>query len=377
MAKNLICSGILVVLCLLADFTSAQEPEKAAEEPKFTVAVITNAGGAHLSAYFTALKASGEAEAVVLADQHGTNVELARKILGEKLVAVHQDRDRLLAEEKPDMALVSMEARLAPESIAAALDAGCHVLAEKPACLNPGDFDSLVVKAEKKGLHLMLALANRLNPEILKAKALVAKGAIGQIYNVQMNLIEDQRRLTSKAYHSSWYADKDRAGGGHLTWLGIHWLDLAMYITDASVSHVAGFSGNVGGQPITIEDSVALSMRFDNGTFGTLSSGYYLDRGYQSMLKVWGSEGWLEIESESPRRVRWHSTASGTPVDEEFTGAGDHSAYTTFVAACVRASAGLEEPPITGRECLRVLKVVYGSYEAAESGKSVVVSNTQ
>ncbi len=48
----------------------------------------------------------------------------------------------------------------------------------------------------------------------------------------------------------------------HLTWLGIHWLDLAMYVTGSRITHVAGFSGNVGGQPIDTEDSAAISLRF-------------------------------------------------------------------------------------------------------------------
>lgn len=364
-----------LVITVISLYAAAEEKPALPQEPPtgIKVAVITNAGGAHLSAYFSALAQTAEATSVVLADQHGQAVDLAQKTLGEKLTAIHQGMDRMLTEEKPHMALISLEARLAPDAIRAALEAGCHVLAEKPACLSAADFEALVTLAESRGRHLMLALANRLNPEILKAKQLVAEGAIGKVYNVQLNLVEDQTRLTTKAYHSSWYADKDRAGGGHLTWLGIHWLDLAMYVTESSITDVAGFTGNVGGQPINIEDSVALSMRFDNGTLGTMTSGYYLDTGYQSLLKVWGSSGWLEITSDTPRQVRWYSTASGQPVTDAFEGASGDSAYTTFVRACVRASAGMEGPPITGRECLRVLKVVYGSYDAAEKGVTVTV----
>ena len=371
--KRLGTGCVAVFLMLGVTIHGVAQEAKPAVPSEIKVAVITNSGGAHLSAYLTALAKTEEATSVVLSDTHGTFVALARKTLGEKLVAVYQDRDRLLAEEKPDMALISMEARLAPEAIGAALDAGCHVLAEKPAALNAADFEALVEKAEGEELHLMLALANRLNPEILKAKALVASGALGKIYGVQLNLIEDQTRLTSKAYHDSWYGDKARAGGGHLTWLGIHWLDMAMYVTDSSITRVAGFTANVGGQPLTTEDAVALSLGFDNGSLGTLTSGYFLDTGYQSMLKLWGSKGWLAIESDAPRRIRWYSTASGEPESESFNGDSGHVAYTTFVRACVRASAGLEAPPITGRECLRVLKVVYGGYEAADQGVAISV----
>ena len=73
----------------------------------------------------------------------------------------------------------------------------------------------------------MLALANRLNPEMAAARQMVADGVIGKIFGLEMHLIADQTRLTRPAYHDKWFAHKDRAGGGHLIWPGIHWLDLA------------------------------------------------------------------------------------------------------------------------------------------------------
>jgi len=376
MRLRCLACGILIALSALP--LHAQDEGEGASEgadaPGIKVAVITHAGGAHLSAYFNGLAHSPEATSVVLADPQGTAAEMARKILGDKLTAIHQDRDRLLAEEKPDMALVSMEARLAPAAIAAALEAGCHVLAEKPACVNAADFEALVTLAESKERHLMLALTNRVNPEIVKAKELIAEGALGDLYGVQMSFVKDQTRLRSKSHQASWYADRERAGGGHLTWLGIHWLDLAMFVTGSAIAEVAGFAANVGGQPVNIEDAVALSMRFDNGALGTMTSAYFLDRGTHSLLKVWGSEGWLEITSDAPRQVRWYSTASGEPLSDSFESPGGPGNYTVFVQAAVRASAGLEAPPISGRESLRVLKVIYGTYDAAEQGRSVAVN---
>jgi predicted dehydrogenase len=334
------------------------------------VAVLTHEGGAHLSAYFQGLAETEEVESVVLADPDGNAEGLARQALGEKLAKVYQDRAQLFANESPTMALVSVEARLGPDAIDAALDAGCHVFAEKPACVNADDFARVAAKAESKGLYLMLALANRLNPEVQEAKRIIAEDLIGKVYGVDMRLIEDQTRLTSASYHQSWFADKARAGGGHLAWLGIHWLDLAMYITGSAVEQVAGFAGNVGGQPIDIEDAVAMSMRFDNGAVGTLASGYYLDKGYESQIKIWGSKGWLSITSDAPRTMMLYTAANGMT---EFTGSSDHVAYTAFVRAAVSASAGLQDPPITTEESLRAVATVYRSYKAAVSGMTVTI----
>ena len=358
-------------LLVLAASLTVHAQEAAREGIK--VAVITNAGGAHLGAYFTGLAKTPEATSVVLADPDGASEAMAREALGDKLTAVYTDRDEMLAKEKPAMALVSVEAHQGPEEIGAALDAGCHVLAEKPACVRASDFAALVEKAESGNRHLMLALTNRLNPEVLKARALIAAGEIGAIYNTQVLFVKDQTRLKSPSHQAAWFSDKARAGGGYLAWLGIHWLDLAMYVTGSHVTHVAGFSGNVGGQPVNIEDSVAMSMQFDNGTFGTMTAGYYLKGGQETLLRIWGEKGWLEIASDAPGQVRWISTAAENPAVQHYDAPGGQSGYTGYVRACVRASAGLEAPPMTGRDGLRVLEAIFGFYDAAGQGKTVAL----
>lgn len=345
-----------------------------------TVAVITNANGAHLGAYFEALAVADEVDGVALCDPGGNNVEAARKALGEKLTAVFEDTDRMLMAAKPDLAMISVEAVNGPPLIDKALDAGCHVFAEKPACLNAEDFAPLAAKAEAADLHLMLALANRLNPPVQKAYKLIHEdGVLGDFYGVEMHLVADQTRLKNPSYHASWYADKARAGGGHLAWLGLHWIDLAMHLTGRDITAVTGFTGNVGGQPITVEDSAALALRFEGGSFGTMTSGYYLDHGYHSHLRLWGSSGWIEYRDHlgGPHipPMSWYSTnpACKTEGIAHFEEPNEPRGYTPYVRECVRASAGLRSAPISPRESLRILNTVFTAYRAAEAGKVVEV----
>ena len=360
-------SPILSTICaaVFALVASSQENENK------SVAFITHAGGAHVELYLQSLAKAEEVGTVVVADADGKYVEPSRNALGAKMGKVYTDYHELFANEKPRMALVSMEAKLAPPAIEAALDAGCHVMAEKPACVNAEDFAKLAAKAEEKKLYLMLALCNRVNPEVIEARRLMEAGEIGKVYGIEMHIVQDQTRLTSNAYQETWMSDKARAGGGHLTWLGIHWLDLGMYITGAKVEQVTGFAGNVGGQPINIEDSVAMSMKFDNGTFGTLTSGYYLDKGNQMHIKIWGSGGWLQINSEKDRTVEWYSAKSGQGEQiKSFADQTDFDPYVVFVRDAVRASLGVAPPPITTQESLRVLQAIHALYRAAESGET-------
>jgi UDP-N-acetyl-2-amino-2-deoxyglucuronate dehydrogenase len=338
------------------------------------VGVVTNAEGAHLDLYFAALAKTEEAAGVVLADPSGKIEERARKELGAKLRSVYRDAAEMYRKARPAMALVSLEAALAPSAIDQALEAGCHVFAEKPACVRAEDFDKLVRKARQNHRHLMLALANRLHPAVQEARRLLQQGVLGRLYATEIHLVADQTRLTREAYRSAWYCQKKRAGGGHLSWLGIHWLDLALYITGLRVRQVAGFAGVVGGQPIDVEDAAALSLAFNNGSFGTMTSGYFLDRGYHSHVKLWGEHGWMKLAVIEEAPLEWYSTRDNKKAQvQRFAYPQGQRGYYPFVRAGVRASAGLQDAPISPEDCLHVLRTIYSFYQAVQTGRAVSV----
>src|SRR5438876_830982 len=72
------------------------------------------------------------------------------------------DHNEMLREFRPNVVLITVEAHRAPERIRAALEAGSHVLTEKPACVRVADFEALARIAEGRRLNLMLAMANRM-----------------------------------------------------------------------------------------------------------------------------------------------------------------------------------------------------------------------
>ncbi|MFP6763651.1 MAG: Gfo/Idh/MocA family oxidoreductase, partial [Planctomycetaceae bacterium] len=203
------------------------------------VALLTHGRGAHVGAYLNALAATDECSSVVLVDPDARWDADAQRILGSKLKRIERSHSEALNREQPGMVLVTMEAQLAPPVIDAALDADCHVFAEKPSCVRIADFQPLVAKADRQHRHLMLAFANRLNPEAIAARRIISSGKIGRLYGLEMHLIADQTRLTRSSYQQEWFSQKARGGGGHLIWLGIHWLDLAMHLTGAGIESAA------------------------------------------------------------------------------------------------------------------------------------------
>ena len=100
-----------------------------------------------------------------------------------------------------------------------------------------------------------------------------------------------------------------------------------------------------------------------------MTSGYYLDKGYQSHLQIWGEHGWLRFSSiEQPP---WNGTAPG------HAGPGWRPTLTprgeglpALREGGVRARAGLEDAPVTGEEGLHVLRSIFAFYEAVKTGKT-------
>lgn len=191
-------------------------------DTSFSVAVVTESGGAHVDAYFAALRDTPECSEVVVFDESEITVLCAgTRDSGEKLSAVFQSLDRMLQVANPDMAFVGIEMVHAPPVIDQLLDAGCHVFTEKPACVRAEDLAPLVKKAETANLHLLFAFANRITPAAIRMKELAGHGGLlGELYGAEIHFAADQTRLKSKSYHQSWFADRKRAGGGHLIWLG-------------------------------------------------------------------------------------------------------------------------------------------------------------
>jgi predicted dehydrogenase len=114
-------------------------------------------------------------------------------------------------------------------------------------------------------------------------------------------------------------------------------------------------------------------MEFNRGMIGTLQSGYYLDKGYQSAIRVWGAAGWLSLDLISGAPLQWRVYQSNrTEAMEPTPTAPDHS-YRLFVQQAIRSAQG-DDPPVTGTECLDALRAVFALYEAASTGRTQQLS---
>ena len=353
------------------DRFAAAAPPVSVEAEKIRVGIITEPGGQHLSSFTKALGVLEGVEMVAAADPSGDFLPKGRELLGARASSYRSfsDYKQMLEEIKPKLALLALEPRNTPPVMEAVLEAGGHILTDKPACTRLEDFERVVRLAQSKRLQVMLGLTNRVSRPARKARELVESGLLGKLYGTAVHLVADQTRLTRPAYWKTWMASQERAGGGKLIYHGLHYLDLVHYITGDQISEVTGFTRNVGGQPIEVEDSAVLAFRLREGAVGTLNTGYYLNRGYSTLVAVWGSQGWLRFDLAAGPPMTWSSTHPDAPKGiQSYHYQVEPNTYHLMIEDALNAARGLAEPPMTSEESYHVLKVVFAAYRAAAEG---------
>ena len=347
-------------------------------EPSIRVGIITEPGGAHLSLYLKSLANCQGGDQIALADSTGGTFENAKSVLASRFHKLRTFRDsfEMVSLFKPDLVLVTLETHHMPPALRMALESNCHVLSEKHPCVTIDDLDAVVRLADARQRHFMLAFATRFSPIVQKAKEVVQSGLIGKPYGTSAYLIADRARFKRPGYSSSWLALKQKAGGGFLMQVGIHYLDLVQHISGDKVRKVAGFCRNVGGHPIEVEDTAVAALEFEKGMVGTLQSGCYLESGYQSHFTLWGSQGWLRFGLVAGTPLEWVSTVAGSSGIQSFSDSTSYlsNEYFPIVQSAINAARGLEEPPVTSAEGLHVLKVLFAIYQASQSSTAQAIT---
>ena len=340
-----------------------------------TVAFVTEANAAHQAPYRNAIRDLDLVEHAELLDPGGSTFEASINTIGDKVGGKHTSVDSLLQAGKPDMAIVTMIAAHAPDVIRPLLEAGVHVMAEKPSCVRAEDFAELASLADKNGAHLMLALANRLRPDVQQARSIIADGGIGNLYALRAVQVDDQTRIQKRLNDPDWTFQKKLAGGGHLSWLGIHRLDMLSYLAGEDIVEVSAMTSVAGGAPIDVEDLGIVTIRFASGALGALFSGYLMDQKGHRGWTVYGSNGWVRGHEAEVEALEWRSVSSEMlgSNNRRYEYSGQPGGYTPWVERTLRAALGEAPAPITAAESLQVLRVVHAAYASAESGSAITL----
>lgn len=165
--------------------------------------------------------ALGPARLVACTDQvAGRASELARGFPGALAVA---DAADLVAHPEVEIVIVATTNDALASTAIRALEAGKHVLVEKPAARSVAELDELIEAAARAGRLVRVGFNHRYHPSLLEARALVEAGALGPLLFVRGRYGHGGR----VGYEKEWRADPARSGGGELVDQGVHLIDLA------------------------------------------------------------------------------------------------------------------------------------------------------
>ena len=277
--------------------------------PRLGIGMIGYAfmGGAHSQAWWVAPRFFDlpmRPEMTVVAGRTRAAVDAAAERLGWR--EAETDWRRLLERDDVDLIDICTPGDTHAEMAVAALEAGKHVLCEKPLANSVAEAEVMAAAAEAAGARGVLAMVGftyRRVPALTLARELVAEGRIGTVRHVRAQYLQDW--IADEQAPLSWRLDRERAGSGALGDIGAHIVDLTQFITGERITGVSGlletfvherpvaseFSGLHGSAgsergPVTVDDAAVFLARFSGGAVGT----------FEATRFAWGRKNAIRIE---------------------------------------------------------------------------------
>lgn len=305
------------------------------------------------------LSGQAPAELVAIAD---ADPRAASALAGEHGTDAAGSVVELLAREDVEAVVVAVPSGLHAEVAVAALDAGKHVLLEKPIEVTVDAADAVLAAQARSGRTLSVVSQRRFAPENQLIHRMIREGTLGRVTaaTVEIALWRTQEYYDSGAWRGTWALD----GGGALMNQGIHLVDLALWLL-GDVEEVYAHAGLLAHEHIEVEDTVTITARLRSGALLTFLATTTAYGDLPIRMAVMGDGGHVVTESE--RIVRLHTRhGAGTPelepVDQQLAQLHD------FVEA-VRTG---RDPLVTGAQARAAVAFVQAVYESARTGRPVV-----
>jgi predicted dehydrogenase len=226
----------------------------AADPPDLAVGMIGYGAIGHEHA--VAVTAVPGMRLAAVSDPDPARLEVARTVADD--VLAFDDSDALLAEAGVDLVVVSTPPSTHADWARRALEAGTHVVLEKPMALTAADCDEVMALAEATGLLVVVYQNRRYDPDYLVMRRLVAAGAVGELFHVES--------FVGGYSHpcNYWHSDADVSGGAIFDW-GSHYIDQLLDLMPGEVAHVTAANHKRVWHDVTNADHSRVTIHFADG----------------------------------------------------------------------------------------------------------------
>lgn len=299
---------------------------------------------------------------------------------------IYNDYRELLQDREIDIVDICTD-NLDHSSIAiAALNAGKHVFCEKPDAVNAEEAEKMSEAAKKSGKVLMTMRNNRFRPALQFLKSYTDAGHMGEIYTGRCGWIR-RRGIPGKG---GWFTSKELSGGGPLIDLGVHFIDLAVWLmgnpkpvsvvgatyrkfADSSISDSehSAFGEKKEGGVFDVEDLATGFIRFDNGATLQIEFSWASNIEEETnFLELRGTKAGASFKNDE---LKLFTEIEGIlcdihprlPKENGNHGHGQHIHH--FVDCVVRGAV----PIITPEDGIDMIKILMAVYESAQTGEAV------
>ena len=249
------------------------------------------------------------------------------------------------------------------------LEAGKHVLCEKPMARSVPEGRKMIEAAREAERKLMIAHMWRFGREILWLRDLVTSGRLGEIFKAKSHSIW----LYNGPAPESWFVKRELAGGGALADMGVHAIDTLRFVLgDACPTKVFA---NVGThfQDIELDDTATLLLEFEGGIVTLIEAGWYhlYADGSEGYTQVYGTKGYARaLPAELHMHVEgvWSVIHPEMPKRKQQVEMPMYQAQMDYFLDCVLND---KEPTPGGIDGLWAMRVLEAAYRSAEIGEVV------
>lgn len=284
-----------------------------------------------------------------------------------------------------DFADISTPNHLHREQAVALLEAGKHVLLQKPLAPTIADCQAIVHAAQTANRLAGVYMSDLEDPIVWDLRNLVHNNYLGRVSEVRGRYAH-RGGLTAKPTEANWRGSAEKTGGGSFIQLSLHHTNLLSWILGAEIDSVMAYSQNLVCPQIGGDDMTACVCAFDNGIFGLFDSSWNADGqgielyGTEGSVKMHGGQGaGLTVQTNRPFTGRIIQTSDSKPTSIAPSGTmreqcqphnplNQHRAFVHAIQNGLPAPVGVE----TGLRDVAVAKAVYAS---ARDGRRVNVDD--